>query len=467
MVYGIEDVVAGGLCVGCGACSVATSGAIPITIGRRQSFEASLAGVSEPDLRRASGVCPFSDESENEDRIAARVLPPGTPTDERIGGYRQIAAARVTDSGWLLGSSSGGLTSWTAVKLLERGDVQGIIHVRPDVTGDGLFSYQVSHSVEAFRSHRKSMYYSTSFADALQAIRGDGRRYAFIGVPCFIRAARLLCDADEPLRNQLAFFLGLVCGHLKSFGFAESLAWQVGVDPARLGAVDFRVKVPGRSSSSYDFGARARGAHELITRSTGSLVGGSWGHGAFQLNACNYCDDIFAETADVAFGDAWLPQYKEDWRGTNVVITRNPVIDAILHRGVAAGELTLESLTIDEVAASQAGNFRHRRDGLSVRLADDVALGVPIPRKRVGPGSRPVSRARVRMIRTRREMSARSQELFSEAKSPQSLQFYLDGMTTLIAQYRRAEMRALPLWRQAARVAHRALRRRTRSPGNW
>lgn len=39
--------------------------------------------------------------------------------------------------------------------------------------------------------------------------------------------------------------------------------------------------------------------------------------------ACDFCDDVFAETADIALGDAWLPEYVQDGNGTNVVVTRN------------------------------------------------------------------------------------------------------------------------------------------------
>ena len=189
----IEEVVGGGMCVGCGACSVATGGAIPISIGRRQSLTASLEGVAESDIRLGSKVCPFSDESRNEDEIAALAMPPGLDHDDRLGAYSQIVAGRLTDDSRLVGSSSGGLTSWVATKLLERGDVDGIIHVQP---GDPLFSYQVSYSPDAVSANRKSMYYSTSFAQALQAIRGDGRSL------CLHRCALLRPGGAVALRKR-------------------------------------------------------------------------------------------------------------------------------------------------------------------------------------------------------------------------------------------------------------------------
>jgi len=42
-----------------------------------------------------------------------------------------------------------------------------------------------------------------------------------------------------------------------------------------------------------------------------------WTNGFFKLNACNFCDDIFAELADVVFMDAWIDPYIYDSKGTN------------------------------------------------------------------------------------------------------------------------------------------------------
>ena len=37
-----------------------------------------------------------------------------------------------------------------------------------------------------------------------------------------------------------------------------------------------------------------------------------WEYGYFKYKACDFCDDIFAECADITVGDAWLSRYKKD-----------------------------------------------------------------------------------------------------------------------------------------------------------
>jgi len=429
----IADVVGCGSCVGCGACEVATDGRVNLKLTSRQVYEATLGGASEDDLRQASEVCPFADESPDEDAVASSLFPT-LPTDSRVGRHLAAYAGRIA-AGDVTASSSGGLTNWLLTRLLEEGQVDGVVHVGPGQ--DVLFEYVVSTSVEELGARRKSQYYPINFAGALAQIRGDGKRYAFVGIPCAVKAVRHLTARDDTLREQLAFVVGIVCGHLKSMAYAQSFAWQVGIAPDELAAVDFRVKDPTRTSREYGFRATAHDGRTGEAK-TLSLVGGSWGHAVFQLGACDYCDDIFAETADVVLGDAWLARYEIDWRGTNVVMTRRAEIDALFRKGRERGQITLDDLDIGEVAATQGGNFRHRRDGLAVRLADDQAAGQWTPRKRVPPDETVVDAERRSLIRRRRELSRLSHRVFEEALRRRDLRVYLDGIGPSIRDYQEA-----------------------------
>lgn len=412
--HGIEDTISRGMCVGCGACSVATGGAVRVTLSRHRIYQADTSGATPEQVQAASAVCPFSDDAVNEDQLGAPHPAPSALHDRRVGSYSTIRAGRVADDGYLVGSSSGGLTSWLIVQLLERREVDAVVHVGRQ-EGDEMFGYQISTTVAELTGDRKSQYYATTMRDVLELVRNSSQRVALVGVPCFIKAARLLARSDDRIDSSIVYYIGLVCGHLKTQFFAEALAWQVGVAPSELNDVDFRVKNPARNSSAYDFAATAVDGKSRA-EPTASLLGGSWGYGAFQPEACNFCDDIFAETADIVFGDAWLPQYKSDWRGTNVMVSRNARLDEILAEGADSGALVLEALSVDDAATSQGGNFRHRRQGLAVRLADDIARGESVPRKRVLPNLKAASRRRRRLIRQRRLMSRKSIEWFAEAR---------------------------------------------------
>jgi coenzyme F420 hydrogenase subunit beta len=455
----IQKVVESGICVGCGACAVATKGVIAVAQNELGFRQAVLGRASAGELQEASKVCPFSDDASDEDSLAQGRFATDMQHDPRIGFFSGTYAARVIKGEDVELSSSGGLTSWMTLKLLDEGIVDGVIHVASSEEPDGtLFRYVVSTTSSELRLRRKSQYYSTSLNETVQGIRGNGKRYAIVGVPCFIKAARLLAKEDAVLGEQLKYYLGLVCGHLKSSGFAELMAWQMGVPPDALAKADFRIKQAGMAAADYSFGAWRKGKTEPMVRPTRSLLGGNWGHAMFQLKACDYCDDIFAETADIAFGDAWLPEYADDWRGTNVIVCRNETLKSLLEAGAQRGELFLDPISADLCAKSQGGNYRHRWDGLSLRLADDQAAGAWAPRKRIAPGSRPLSTARTNVIRLRRKLASLSHFAFRDAKRAKDLDVFVRQVSPLVEaidrEYRAADSSQL---RNIARKIKRAI----------
>lgn len=412
----LEGVVKGGYCVGCGACRVAANAEWPMRATDIGTYVPDIGIV--PAESPAQKVCPWSDKAPNETQIAERRYGrAGFSFDQHLGYYHEVSAGRRMAEADLLQSSSGGLTSWLCEQLLARGMVDGVIHV--GVAGEGtggLFEYTVSHSLAELGVRKKSQYYPTSFDEPLLSLRGNGKRYAFVGVPCYVRAMRLLCDEDTALRDQVTYFIGLVCGHLKSKAFAEVMAIQTGVMPDDLLAVDFRNKTPRDSANYYGFGAQARSTRKWSVEPSGQLVGGNWGQALFQLKACDYCDDIFAETADICFGDAWIPRYEQNWRGTNIIVSRNRELSEILRDGGASGALFIEQVSSEDAVRTQAGNFRHRWDGLSLRLADAAKRGIEVPTKRIEPGSRRVSITRRLTVRLRQRTATASHELYKQAR---------------------------------------------------
>lgn len=428
----IREVVSSGCCVGCGGCSVATKNAIVLQRNDYGYFSANLNGATETDLAAASKVCPFSLEAENESVLGTGLFAEKMPThDSRIGYYNALYAGRVSDEEVVKNFSSGGLTSWVVSQLLLKNEIDAVIHVG-EIAGKigGLFEYVVSDSLEQLYGRTKSRYYSVSFADVVNSIRGDGKRYAFVGVPCYVKAVRLVCQADAEIKEQIPYSLALVCGHMKSAAFAELLAWQIEISPEDLTGFDFRVKDPSSSSNNYRVEAHGAKGGAKSGRSN-SLYGSNWGHAFFQLKSCDYCDDVMGELADASFGDAWLPKYESNWRGTNVLVCRNDTIKQLLLDGKASGGIVLDVLNESDVVASQAGNYRHRWDGLSVRLSDASKKGEWVPVKRIKAGERNVSLLRKGIVRLRQRLASESHAAFQEAKRRNDLGYFMRTMTPL------------------------------------
>lgn len=412
---GISPVIDGGFCVGCGACAVASEGRIRFTEDETFRRVPVLAQAGADDLRRAERACPFSPTALDETEIG-RIVHTGAPQQAaEVGRYLSLTAGRMRDDAAVMRSSSGGLTTWVLTRLLEAGAIDGVVHVG---TADGteLFEYAVSHSTQELQANRKSQYYNCDFSQVVNGLKGNGKRYAFVGVPCYVKAMRLLTLNDAQLEAQFTFFVALVCGHMKTKAFAQLLAWQCGIAPTELARVDFRVKEGTTRSDDYRFAAWRHGSTEPIIRRTRELYGHNWGQAMFQLRACDHCDDIFGEAADICLGDAWLPRYVAEPRGTNVLVNRHPALEQLLREGAAAGAIQLDDLSLAEMVRSQEGNFRHRREGLAVRQADSAKRGQWTPPRRGFVALAQVSFYRRAIVRLRRSLGEATHGAFAEAR---------------------------------------------------
>lgn len=440
-----QAIARGNFCSGCGACAVATDGRLPVLMQRDGSYGPDLTAAGADDLATAARVCPFSSHGPDEDVIAQRLFP-DLPHHWAIGRHRATLVGHVAEPDYRARGSSGGLTSWIAARLLAAGEIDGVVHVKPGGTaGSGpLFSYGVSTSVEELGRGAKSRYYPVELSAILLALKqGPGKRYAFVGVPCFLKALRRLADADPEISDMVAVTIGLFCGHQKSAHFAAYLAWQAGIAPEDLATIDFRHKLEDRAASDYAMQATAADGR-VVTRRMAELDGRDWGQGWFRLKACDYCDDVVAETADLSVGDAWLPGWVDDWRGTNVAVVRSERMLQHLEAGMADTSLAMQPLSADDVARSQDAGLRHRREGLAWRLHRATMAGEWAPTKRVAPhaGLAP-GQQRVLEIRSRMsELSPRAWEAARIANDPAAVADTMRPLQDMLATAVR------PPWRE-------------------
>jgi coenzyme F420-reducing hydrogenase beta subunit len=337
--------------------------------------------VTKP-TRTFARTCPFSPAAANEDVISGALFS-GTPHDPHLGHHLATYVGAAAEPPFRERGSSGGMVSWVAAQLLRSGEVDGVLHVVP--ANDGrLFRYTVSRTEDQLLTGAKSRYYPVDLAEVLAIVRATPGRYAVIGIPCFIKAVNLLRREEPTIAERITHTLGLFCGHMKSARFVDSFAWQLHTAREHVRAVDYRRKDAGRPANWYT---------AQLTLSDGSerrqdwwhLVDGDWGAGYFMNAACNMCDDVVAETADISFGDAWVEPYSSDGRGTNVVVVRSEAMRRLVADGIASNALALEAVSPEFVRDTQAAGFRHRREGLAYRLTWPRRGVRPI--KRVAPSA--------------------------------------------------------------------------------
>lgn len=399
--------------------------------------------ISDPLVKELNTAVPEVSPNLNahvsETVIAEKLYKPieGIKFHARLGYYRSLYAGHVSEGDYREHASSGGMGTWIFKELFDKDLIDGVIHVKENKETSGpLFKYDISRTLKEIREGAKTRYYPVEFSDVLRTVRDKPGRYAIIGIPSFIMSVRLLAEKDEILKERIKYTVGLICGHQKSSQFADAIAWQVGIKPGDLKSINFRKKLLDKPANNYgvEMTGLVDGKLMTIVKPTKELLGQNWGQGYFKKQASDFTDDVMNETADITLGDAWLPEYTKDSKGNNVVIVRDPRIEALIENGIEEGRLNLDRVNSNIIIRSQSSHIRHTQDELTYRLYKKDKQNEWRPAKRVQPGnSIPFLRKKVQDLRE--EISQQSHVIFNEAVKRDDLNYFTTEMGKLTKRY--------------------------------
>jgi coenzyme F420-reducing hydrogenase beta subunit len=383
---GCTDVVDGSWCIGCGACAIGCPhGRIVMTLTEQGAYEPRVEGECPGSCTACERVCPFALEPRaDEDVLAAERFGRCEAHRGDLGWFDSVLVGGVRDHDARQASASGGIGTWLTSELLTRGEADAVITVGPIRRADGAgvtAAYRVCRTPEELRSCAGSHYCPAHLDEVLAASLARGERVAIVAVPCVAKAVRLLQAAVPGARDGVVAVIGLVCGQSKTWGFTRSATEATGVGWDDVAAVRYRRKRDESPASRWLLEVTGTGGERTVS----DFPIRAWADRAFTLGACEACDDVFAECADVTLMDAWAQPHVSDPRGTSAVITRTEAIGRVLADGVVRGELELAALDPATAAHSQASVVDQKRIGLAYRLGRWAMDGTPAPRKRVGP----------------------------------------------------------------------------------
>lgn len=437
-----KNVVDNGYCIGCGVCSYFQKDNIKMKLNEFGAYQPEFDGndLELPD------ICPFYSQT-SETLLGKKFFSnnPEIKYHNKIGYYLSTYAGYVKEDKYRELGSSGGFGSWFISRLFEEKLIDAAIHVKYSNKENVLFEYTVSSSIKSMKEGAKSKYYPVELSHVLKYVKENQGNYAFVGVPCFVKALRLACNNDMVLNNRIKYFIGLFCGHLKTKRFAEMLAWQKGIHPENLKSIDFRKKLSNEPASSYgiEIIGKKDNKYEKIIDKNKNFFGYNWGYGFFKYKACDYCDDVVNETADISIGDAWLPEYVNDSLGTNIIIVRSPEIHSLIEKGIKNGNLKLDRITAEKVIKSQEGGFRHRRDILSYRLAILEKKGKWYPTKRVKPSTTIINERYKKIAELRLQITDLSHTSFLKALEKDDYNTFEKEMKPLLVKYTKLYKKSL------------------------
>jgi len=355
----LQKIVESELCTGCGAC----------VNDPELKMQWNKNGFLIPDwsnnpekFEKQIHLCSFNpdDTVNNEDQLAEEFFKETKEKDLQIGKFQQVYAGYSND--YRNTSSSGGIATFVFEKLLKDKIVDHLFIVKEV---EGSYQYQWFEDWKLIKETSKTRYIPVTLAQLFKEINQKEGKVAVSGVACFIKAIRLKQHYHPELKEKIPFLIGIICGGLKSQFFTDYLSQKSGIK-GDYHQQQYRIKDRNSSASDYSFGAydSKNEFHQMKMKTVGDM----WGTGLFKSKACDFCDDVTTELADISLGDAWISPYSKDGLGNSVIITRTLLADEIIRNGIASQELSCQAISLDLLKKSQAGSFKHRQLGMKYRL---------------------------------------------------------------------------------------------------
>jgi coenzyme F420 hydrogenase subunit beta len=288
-----------------------------------------------------------------------------------LGNYLNCYAGYSTDHNLRFNSSSGGLVTQLLISAFEEDMIDGALVTKMNSNNPLEPQPFIARTREEILEASRSKYCPVPANVALQEIMRKDGKYAVVGLPCHIHGLRKVAQLNGKLKERIVLHLGLFCSRNDSFWMTRYLLYRLGVEANDIAKIDYRGKGwPGmlsiklRSGSEIDWPLKGwMGLHNFCV---------------FTLSRCLLCCDGTAELADVSFGDAWLPEFREDRVGRSIIVSRSLIGERFLQRAVSCNKAELKELSAGKVIKSQ-GMMRFKKNSVQVRFLIFRLRGKQVP----------------------------------------------------------------------------------------
>jgi coenzyme F420 hydrogenase subunit beta len=345
----VSDIVKNGCCIGCGVCEQACPSRA-ITMVFNTTF-----GVFTPKIRSDSctncGLC----------KNVCYAAFPNSVTDysgnskdltQVIGKHIVCYCGFAADEDIRFKANSGGIVTAILDFLFDGKKIEGAIVAIMDAGNPPLGLSFIAKNRQEVETAMGSKYCPVLLSDALRSIE-DGKTYAFIGLPCHIYAVKKLAEFNNRIKNSIKYYIGLFCGGTFSYNGLSYLLQKYGFKNQPIQRFNYRgMGWPG--SMLIESGASTFTVPHLDYWISIS----PW----FYLNTCITCISGLCNQADIACGDAWLPEImNNDTKGTSIVVSRTKIGNHLLYEAEKNHYVTLQQINSQSIIKAQQHmlNFKH------------------------------------------------------------------------------------------------------------
>ncbi len=335
----LSGVIAGDWCVGCGACTGVDASVELVLDRHRGSYRPSHASGAA-----AAAVCPAVEVDIS--ALSRTRYPDGPETVH--GVVLRTWLAQATDAEGNLAASSGGLIKPVLRHLLERGVVEGVVAL---AEVEGLDYRQRLHRTSAeIDALPGSIYHVVQHADLYRILATTDGPLAVVGIPCQLEGLRLFLASPEGRRHadRVVMTVGVFCGWQFTTHAIDALGRFLRFDPTAITSVAYRGGGPvGKTRIGL-----SDGSQRTLNRRVDYAAQVAFDR-SFNLPRCHVCVNHSNFLADLAVGDAWLPETAFSRTGVSIAIARSALAEQVVSALESAGRIRLMDVDPSVIERSQ------------------------------------------------------------------------------------------------------------------
>jgi coenzyme F420 hydrogenase subunit beta len=371
MTLTVEQIVAAGLCIGCGLCrAIAGPDRLEIAMtpeGRERPLV--RTPLDAATLERINAVCPGT----HLDGAVPGAQSKGAATDLIWGPAEHLAIGYASDPDVRYRGSTGGVLTALGRYLLESGRAKFILHVAASKTAPMRSERRLSFDAASVLDAAGSRYGPAAPLIDFTSILDRAQPFALIAKPCDVSAVRNLAKFDPRVDRYMQYALTLVCGGASELTKSQEILDEFGIDEKELSLFRYRghgnpgpTRLETKDGRAFELTYQQMWAEE----STWKIQ-----------SRCKICPDAMGEGADLVVSDVWPgggPTGEDE--GFNGIIVRTRRGLELYEAALAAGAVVESPRRVDfrDFDEFQPHQVRKKR-AVWARLAGRKAAGQPVP----------------------------------------------------------------------------------------
>jgi len=350
----IREVVASGLCIGCGLCEAVTRGRVRMVSTARGSLRpAPIDGFDGDEEWRLLVACPG---------VTVEARFDGSNPDPVWGTFSSLRFAWAGDPEVRFRAATGGVLTALGCHLIRTGQARFVLHVCADHHRPMRNRWVISETEAEVIARCGSRYGPVAPLAGLEQALEREQPFAVIAKPCDLSAVQRLTQTDDRVDRYCQFRLALVCGGQSRLTKSAKLLAEFDVAEEELAVFRYRgFGNPGRTRfETRDGRAFEQTYLQLWEDEAGWEI----------ETRCKFCPDALGEAADIAAADVWPggSPVGED-AGFNGLIVRSAAGESLVEAATAAGVLVVgDHLTPRQLDDFQPHQVR-KKEKLAARFA--------------------------------------------------------------------------------------------------